>query len=115
VHGRVVVVVLLVVLVVVLVEVVVLVVEVVDVEVVVAVVMVVLEVDVVVGMPTPQDAAEHVGAVSLPSSISSVTRQVSDGSAQCENWITPMSQSVVASHRGALGSTHMHPAKKATP
>ena len=108
VHGSVVVVLLALVLV--LVDV-----ETVAVVLVIVVVGVVLEVDVVVGIPTPQYACEQVGVVSLASSISNVTRHVSDGSAQCENGITPMSQSVVASHRGALGSTHMHPAKKAKP
>src|SRR5262245_3251417 len=79
------------------------------------VVVLVLEVDVVVGIPTPQCASEHVGTVSLASAPSNVTRHVSDGSAQCENWMMPRSHSVAASHRGAAGSTHRQPAKKEKP
>jgi hypothetical protein len=112
VHGSVVVVVLVVVLLLVLVLVDV---EEVDTVVVVIVVGIVFEVDVVVGSPTPQYAFEQDGPVSLASSNSSVTRHVSDGSAQCENGRMLMSHSGPASQRGALGSTHRHPAKKAKP
>jgi hypothetical protein len=111
VHGRVVVVVLVEVLVLVDVEVVV----VVSVVLVTLVVGMVLDVDVVVGSPTPQYAFVHDGCVSLASSISNVTRHVSDGSAQCENGMMPRSQPLVASQRGAVGSTQRHPANMANP
>jgi hypothetical protein len=93
-------------------------VEEVDVTVVVTVVIVgiVLEVDVVVGIPAPQCALKQAGGVSLaPSLMSSVTRHVSDGSAQCVNGMMARSHSVAASHRGAVGSTQAHPAKKENP
>jgi hypothetical protein len=87
-------------------------VELVDVDVLVLLV-VVVEVVVVVGTPTPQCASVQSGL--SPSDTSSVTRHVSKGSAQCENWIALMSHSGPASQRGALGSTHRHPANRASP
>ena len=71
----------------------------------VVVVVLVLEVDVVVGIPAPQCASVQIGPFSLPSCTSNVTRHVSEGSAQCENWMMLRSQSVGASHLGAAGST----------
>ena len=115
VHGSVVVVVLVEVLVEVLVLVDVEVVAVVSVVLVTLVVGIVLDVDVVVGSPTPQYAFVHDGCVSLASSNSNVTRHVSDGSAQCENGMIPKSQPLVASQRGAVGSTQRHPANMANP
>ena len=86
-------------------------VEVVDVDVLVLLV-VVLEVVVMVGTAIPQCASVQDGL--SPSVICSVTRHVSDGSAQCENWIALMSHSGPAWQRGALGSTHRHPANMAS-
>src|SRR5437660_6588224 len=84
-------------------------VELVDVEELVLVV-VVLEVVVTVDTDTPQCASVQSGWSPPPAEKSSVTRHVSDGSAQCENWIALMSHSAPALQRGALGSTHRHPA-----
>jgi len=102
-----------VVLVVVDVEVVVVDVVVVDVLVVLVVVVEVVEVVDVVGTATPQCASVQRGCSLSPGS--SVTRHVSEGSAQCENGITLMSHSAAAAQRGALGSTHKHPANRASP
>ena len=63
---------------------------------------------------SPQCASEQVG--SLPSSSNArATRHVFEGSAQWENGRTAMSQLVGISHRGARGSTQMHPAKNSMP
>jgi len=82
----------------------------VEVEVVVLVLLdVVVEVDVVNGTAAPQCASVQVGSISKASS---VTRHVSDGSAQCDHGMTARSQSPsVAPQRGALGSTHRQPKK----
>jgi hypothetical protein len=75
----------------------------------------VVEVVETVGTGTPQCASVQSGWSPPPSAKSSVTRQVSEGSAQCENWIALMSHSAPAAQRGALGSTHKHPAKITSP
>ena len=63
---------------------------------------------------SPQCASAHVGFLSS-SPTARATRHVFEGSAQWENGKTAMSQSVGISHRGARGSTQMHPPKNWTP
>ena len=63
---------------------------------------------------SPQRASEQAGFLSSSPAIRA-TRHVFEGSAQWENGKTAMSQSVGISHRGARGSTQMHPPKNSTP
>jgi hypothetical protein len=78
-------------------------------------VLVLVDVDVVNGTGTPQWASEQVGPSGF-STLSIVTRQVSDGSAQCMNGtVSRLHSPGATSQRGALGSTHKHPAKTVDP
>jgi hypothetical protein len=63
---------------------------------------------------SPQCASEQMGSLSSSPPVRA-TRHVLAGSAQWENGTTAMSQSVGISHRGARGSTQMHPAKNSKP
>ena len=63
---------------------------------------------------SPQCASEQAGFLSSSPAIRA-TRHVLAGSAQWANGKTAMSQSVGISHRGARGSTQMHPSKNPTP